>query len=78
MNIDYKDVEKVYEGAKAKEVWEDICRIAGAGLVPPTNPGGLDITGLSDTKKERIQKLLAPAEEAETVTTGKNKKEGTK
>lgn len=72
--IEYKDVRKAAASdAEAGEIWRKIGDITGAGHVPAGDEASIDISDLSDSKKERIGKLLSP--EAEVVD---DKKRGNK
>lgn len=84
--ITYKEVQKA--GGNA-DTWRQICEITGAGHVPVNDDGNaaIDITGLSPSKIERIEKLLAAGEsdkgESEKATgdaaaSGKSKREANK
>ncbi len=69
--IEYKDVRKAAASdAEAGEIWRQIGDITGAGHIPVGPDGAaspIDISTVSDSKRERIEKLLNPVIEADVV-----------
>lgn len=57
-----------------EEVWRKICDIGGFGDLEPNIEGGLDIAGLSDSTRGRIEDLIAsPKPPADDKTDKKTK-----
>lgn len=68
--ITYKEVERaVGEGTSARDVWVKIGEITGAGTPGLREDGNaeIDLTGVSESKVARIEKLLAKDEEPEAA-----------
>lgn len=76
--ITYKEVERnAGEGVVVVELWHKIGDIAGAGHVglDPDGNASIDLTEVSEAKRERIEKLIHPVED---VVIDESKKRGTK
>lgn len=77
--ITYKEVKKAVGEEGSSEMWRKIGEIADAGHVPTgiDGDGSIDLTSVSDSKRDRIDKLLAgdkedvQVEDAKTVDTTK-------
>jgi hypothetical protein len=67
--ITYAEVKKAGGETGSLDRWQKIGEITGAGHVPLNADGeaAIDITGLAPSKVERIEKLLANAEEKESA-----------
>jgi hypothetical protein len=79
--ITFKEVEKAsMDEYTARETWRKIGDITGAGHVPPGDYASIDLTDVSDSKRERIDKLLMTTTEdtahAEAVASETKKKRG--
>ena len=74
--ITYKEVVKGREPGEAGELWRKIGDITGAGHVPGSDEAAIDLTDVSDSKRDRIDKLLNPEQEV-VIDESKNKR-GTK
>lgn len=62
MNITFEQLKKTH-GEKAEEIFDKIARIGGWGEGREyRNTDGLDLSGLSDAKKEQVAKLLGTSE----------------
>lgn len=76
--ITYKEVRKAADtDAGASETWAKIGEITGAGHVPASEDATIDLTDVSDGKRERIDKLVSGTkDEPEAANT--STKRGTK
>jgi len=68
--ITYQECIDKLGASKAAEVWVEINRITGAGIVAPTPQSGIDITGLAANLRSEVE-ALHPAKKTKT-----NEKEG--
>jgi hypothetical protein len=59
MNINLASLKKTH-GDQAEAIFRQVALIGGFGDVEPNNPGGLDISGLSESKQAHILKLVNP------------------
>lgn len=68
MNINLASLKKTH-GDEAEEIFKKVAQMGGFGDVEPNNPGGLDISGLSESKQAHILTLVRaePEKEAEPV-----------
>lgn len=66
MNVNLNDLTKTH-GENAKSIFRQVAEIAGAGDPGDLHDGGIDITGLSDSKKERIAALIVASGKKEAV-----------
>lgn len=80
--ITYKEVKRAAAtDAEAREAWEKIGEITGAGKVPLNMDGdaSIDVTGISASKLERIDTLLGKAKTDDaTIDESKSTKRGAK
>ena len=80
--ITFKEVAKVAAGNHAAtELWHKVGDIAGAGHVglDPDGNASIDLTEVSDSKRERIEKLINPeAKEDDAVIDESKAKRGGK
>jgi hypothetical protein len=61
--ITYKEVERaVGKTANARDTWEKIGMLVGAGRVPAGDDAAIDLTGASDGEVSRIDEILGKAE----------------
>jgi hypothetical protein len=58
-NVNLASLKKTH-GDDAENIFRQVAQIGGFGDVEPNNPGGLDITGLSESKQAHILKLVNP------------------
>lgn len=67
--ITYKEVKKATGDQGSTEVWRKIGEIAETGTVPTgiDGDGSIDLTDVSDSKRDRIDKLLAGEKEEEAA-----------
>jgi hypothetical protein len=74
--ITYKEVKKAAgnDQAGGLELWHKIGEITGAGHLPGQDEATIDLTGVSDAKRERIDKLLAGEKEEVSETTKRGNK----
>ena len=77
-SITYKEVQRGRTDAEAGELWRTIGDISGAGHVPVGEDAAIDVTGVSDAKRERIDKLVNPEQEVVIDEAKEDKKRGTK
>lgn len=63
--ITYKQVKTATGNEGSLDVWDQIGRISGAGQVPTgiDDDGSIDLTDVSDSKRQRIDDLLANRKE---------------
>ena len=75
MNVTIGSLEKAYGGDKqaAKDAWKKIAMMGGFGDIAPAYQGGLDIGGLPDSLKSRIEAIAnnSKGEESEAKTSAK-------
>jgi hypothetical protein len=60
-NVNLTGLKRTH-GDDAEKVFIKVREMGGFGDVSPDNPGGLDISGLSESKQESILKYLADSE----------------
>lgn len=58
MNITLEKLKKTH-GDNAKEVFQQIAKIGGFGDPGENFDGGLDLTGLDETKRAQVDALIA-------------------
>lgn len=64
--ITYRECIDKLGASKAAEVWAEINRITGAGIVAPTPGSVVDITGLAANLRAEVEALL-PAKKTKST-----------
>ena len=74
--ITYKEVKKATGDVGSAEMWRKIGDIADAGHAPTgiDGDGSIDLTDVSDSKRDRIDKLLAGEKEESEAAKAKIKR----
>lgn len=76
--ITYKEVSKGRTNAEAGELWRTIGDITGAGHIPVSDEAAIDLTDVSDAKRDRIDRLINPETEVVIDADKNDKKRGNK
>jgi hypothetical protein len=75
--ITYAAVKRAYkEKGPAEEAWRKIGEVTGAGNVPPSEDATIDLTGMSESVRERVAKISTPAVEETPAKEAADKKGG--